>query len=283
MGIKVLDCTLRDGAYIVNSSFGDKNIKEIITALNNAKIDIIECGWLRDATHKKDSVIFAEPNETKEYINLKNSKYALMFDYGKYDINKLNNNNGLIDIIRIAFYKKNIDEISFLAEKAKSKGYQVFLQPSNIKEYSYSEIEKLCKRANFVGVDAVYIVDSFGSLFPEDLDNIIPVFDETVNPNIEIGFHSHNNLQLSLALSIKFINSLKRNIIIDSSLSGIGRCAGNTKTEILLEYLNRFYKTNYNQEFIWKTLEKNITPLYKKFSWEYTPQKGLLGIKNLHP
>ena len=98
----------------------------------------------------------------------------------------------------------------------------------------------MCKRANFIGVNACYIVDSFGSMFPEDMDLILSIFEETLDNQIELGFHSHNNIQLSLALSIKFINDAKRDIIIDSTLQGIGRGAGNTKTELLLEYMNRY-------------------------------------------
>ena len=162
-----------------------------------------------------------------------------MFDYGRYDVNKLKQKRN-VDIIRIAFYKEDLDRISFVAEEVKNKGYKVCLQASNTIAYSEKEIETLCKRANFLGVDSVYIVDSFGSMYPENLDKIIAVYDEIVDKNIEIGFHSHNNMQLSLALSMQFIKCLSdRNILVDSSLCGIGRGAGNTQTELLVEYLNK--------------------------------------------
>ena len=278
MGIKVLDCTLRDGAYVVNSLFGKETIKDIITSLHSAGIDIIECGWLKDCSYNKDSVFYNTPEDLK---NL-SSDFALMFDYGKYDINKLNNTCSSI-IIRIAFHKNNLDEVSFAVEQIKTKGYKVFLQPSYITEYSEKEIENLCKRADFINADAVYIVDSSGSMYPEDLARIIPVFNENVSKNIEIGFHSHNNIQLSFGLAIQFINTLKtRNIIVDSSLCGLGRGAGNIKTELLAEYLNKSEK-RYDTTIIQKCIDKNILPLYKKYNWEYTPQLGLKGIKGLHP
>ena len=283
VGLKILDCTLRDGAYVVDSMFGDRNIKNIIKILSDTGIDIIECGWLRDLPHEKDSVYFNIPDDAREYITQKSSKFALMFDYGRYDINNLPHNNGLIDIIRIAFYKKNLDGILFAAEKVKSRGYKVFLQPSNIRAYTENEIIKLCRRGNFIGADAIYIVDSFGSMFPEDLENIIPIFDETVSKNIEIGFHSHNNIQLSFALTIQFINSLtNRNIIIDSSLCGLGRGAGNTKTELLIEYLDQ-QGIIYNKEALWGGINDTILPFYDKYNWEYTPKHGFKGIYKLHP
>lgn len=283
MGIKVLDCTLRDGSYVVNSVFGKECIRNIISSLSLAGVEIVECGWLRDVQHKPDSAYFNIPEELIDYLPTKRSEYSLMFDYGRYDISKLPQNSGLIDIIRIAFYKKSLDEISFAVEGVKSKGYKVFLQPSNVKEYSERELQKLCERANFLEVDSVYIVDSFGSMFPEDLEKIVPVFSETVHPEIGIGFHSHNSIQMSLALTIQFIKLMKeREISVDSSLCGIGRGAGNTKTELLLEYLNK-HGAGYDMDIIKDAIEKNIRPLYKDYNWEYTPDKGYRGIKGLHP
>lgn len=272
MGIKVLDCTLRDGAYVVNGNFGSECIQGIFDTLKLAGVDIIECGWLKNAPHNSDCVFYNQPNGITDC--------AFMFDYGKFDIDKLE--RGENNIIRIAFYKKDLDKISFAAEAVKNKGYKVFLQASNTIEYDEKELEHLCRRANFIGVDAVYIVDSFGSMFPEDLDRILPVYDEIVDKNIQIGFHSHNNIQLSMGLSIKFINTLERDIVVDASLGGLGRGGGNTQTEILLEYLNRHgggYKTEYIQEGI----KKYIEPIYKDYSWGYSPNMAYKGLKGLHP
>lgn len=272
MGIKVLDCTLRDGAYVVNGCFGKERIQGIFDTLSSAGVDIIECGWLKDAPQNPDCVFYNQPNNQ--------TGCAFMFDYGKFDINKLE--RGQNNIIRIAFYKKDLDKISFAAEAVKNKGYKVFLQASNTIEYEEKELAHLCRRANFIGVDAVYIVDSFGSMFPEDLDKILPVYDEIVDKNIQIGFHSHNNIQLSMGLSIKFINSLERDIVVDSSLCGLGRGSGNTQTEILLEYLNR-HGSGYKMQFIREGIEKYIEPLYKNYSWGYSPNMAYRGLNGLHP
>ena len=282
MSIKLLDCTLREGAYVVDAHFGYNTIISIINLLSSSGIEIIECGRLANCCFDKNSVYFANPCNIEHFIAKKSAQIALMFDFGKYNVENIPRNNGAVDIIRIAFYKKNLDEISFIAEKVKEKGYKVFLQPSNIMEYNNSDLAKLCKRSNFIGIDAVYIVDSFGSMFPEDLTRFISFFDNYVDAKIDIGFHSHNSLQLSFALSMQFINSMQRNIIVDSSLCGIGRGAGITKTELLTEFLSRNNK-NYNIDTIWQCLEKNILPLYKKYNWEYTPDKAYRGIHGLHP
>lgn len=278
MGIKVLDCTLRDGAYVVNGKYGKECIPGVISFLRAAGVDIVECGWLKNQLSAEGSVFFNQPSDLK----MESSSYALMLDYGKYDIDKLDLKSN-VGIIRIAFYKEDLDKISFAAEKIKSKGYQVFLQASNTIDYSEKELGKLCKRAAFVGVDSVYIVDSFGSMFPEDLERLTDIYDELIGQNIEIGFHSHNNIQLSFGLALQFIKKMRhRNIIVDSSLCGIGRGAGNVQTELLLEYLKK-QGEEYNTDFIWQGIEKYIEPLYKEHSWQYTPQKGFKGINSLHP
>ncbi len=283
MGMKILDCTLRDGAYVVDSKFGFNNIRDIITCLSLAGIDIIECGWLRDYDYGKDSVFYRIPKDIEQYLPSKKSEYSLMFDYGRYDVTQLPKNDGIIDIIRIAFYKKNIDNIPFVAEYVKNKGYKVFLQPSNIMEYSDKEINKLCTRANHIGVDSVYIVDSFGSMFTEDLEIIIQKFVSVLNSNIRIGFHSHNSIQMSLALTIEFIKMLNDcDVYVDASLAGMGRGAGNTKTELLTEYLNR-NGYSYDTSILWKCIQKNIIKFYDVNNWEYSPEKGYRGINNLHP
>ena len=108
MGIKVLDCTLRDGAYVVNGCFGKERIQGIFDTLSSAGVDIIECGWLKDAPQSPDCVFYNQPNNQ--------TGCAFMFDYGKYDIEKLQ--HGQNNIIRIAFYKKDLDKISFAAEES---------------------------------------------------------------------------------------------------------------------------------------------------------------------
>ena len=284
MSIKILDCTLRDGAYVVDSVFGQNRIKSILSLLSSANIDIIECGWLRNCEYQPDSVSFNIPENLKNFLpDKKKSEYSLMFDFGKYDITKLSENSGIIDIIRVSFYKKDLDKIEKTLTTIKKLGYKLFLQPSNIKEYSDKEIEQLCSISNTANADSVYIVDSFGSMFPEDLDRIMKTFDKLINKKISIGFHSHNSIQLSMGLSLRFIEKMShRNIFVDSTLCGLGRGAGNAKTEILCEYLNRI-GCLYPMEFIHKAIESDIKPLYSSYDWEYTPERGYKGIKGQHP
>ena len=66
--IELLDCTLRDGSYIVNGDFGADVIRGILRKLDAARMDIIECGWLKDAPHKDGSAYFHVPEDVRSYL-----------------------------------------------------------------------------------------------------------------------------------------------------------------------------------------------------------------------
>ena len=277
MKTQVLDCTLRDGAYVVESDFGESRIRNIISALVKAKVDIVECGWLRNSKPQEGSVAFNSPLDAEKYL-VDGTKYAMMFDFGKYDLANLPSRAGRVEIIRMSFYKRNLYDILPAIKTVQECGYQIYLQPSNIKEYAKEDVLELIKIANCAKVDALYIVDSFGSMFPNELEILMENFAQNVDPQIKIGFHSHNNIQLSFGLSIEFLTKMKRDIIVDSTLCGIGRGAGNTKTELILSYLKR-----YDLEPIWDVISKEIEPIKSIKNWEYSVKTAQKGLRNMHP
>ena len=138
--IELLDCTLRDGAYIVNAEFGEKAIKGIIKNLQNANVDIIECGWLKDTPHKPGTSFFHVPDDLKQYmVGPKNkfSTYVMMIDYNRYDCSQLPQYDGeTIDAIRVVFPKDKVAEGIALVDVIRDKGYRVFLQAANTLGYS---------------------------------------------------------------------------------------------------------------------------------------------------
>ena len=113
MKVKVLDCTLRDGAYIVNGNFSKASIRGIVDKLNTARIDIIEVGWLKDDEHKEGSTYYHVPSDFSKYLNEKkeNTIYTVMIDYNRYDISKLPQNDK--NNISIVIYHNSINSIFF--------------------------------------------------------------------------------------------------------------------------------------------------------------------------
>ncbi len=286
--ISILDCTLRDGAYITEGKFGFNAIKGIIGNLANSKIDIIETGWLKDIVHEKNSTYFGCVEDIIPYLpkEKNNSLFSVMMDYGRYDINKLSpNKNDSIDAIRLVFPKeKHIEAIRF-SEKIKQQGYKLYLQAANTLGYSKEDLYSLIEETNKIKPVGLSIVDTFGVMYEDDLEEIYSILDKHLDKDIQLGFHSHNNLQMSFALSIKFLKlakNSKRDIILDSSLVGMGRGAGNTCSELLVNYTNKYLNTNYNYNCIMDTIDVYMKKFIANYDWGYSIPFCIAGQLGSH-
>lgn len=286
--IKLLDCTLRDGAYIVDSMFGDSTIKGIISKLQNAGVEIIECGWLKNFEHENGSSFFHVPSDLGKYITNKspNTTYVAMIDWDRYDLNFLpSNDNNYLDAIRVVFPKGKHKQGIEVGEEISRKGYKVFYQAANTLGYSDDELIELADDINKSNTVGLSVVDTFGAMYEEDLERILNVLDSRLNKNIKLGFHSHNNQQLSFSLTtwfLKFFKDSEREIIIDSSLCGMGRGAGNATTELVISYLNKKYDTHYNLDEIMDAIDIYMTYFQENYSWGYSTPYFISGLYCCH-
>lgn len=286
--IECLDCTLRDGAYIVEGQFGTPAIKGIISKLQEAGIEIIECGWLKNQEHKVGTTFFKLPKDLEKYIDEKNSNqtYVVMIDWDRYDIDSLPDWDGkTIDGIRVVFphgkYKEGIN----IGEKIKKKGYQVYFQIANTLAYTEKDLKELANCVNRVLPESISVVDTFGAMYPEDLERIVKILDNSLDYDIKLGFHSHNNQQLSFSLTMTFIEMLKdshRGIVVDSSLCGMGRGAGNATTELVVSYLNRKWNTHYNIDAIMDAIDIYMEYFKENFRWGYSTPYFIAGLYGAH-
>lgn len=285
--VKVLDCTLRDGGYVVNMDFGERTIKGIIGKLCETKIDIIECGFLKDVDYRPGITTFNKIEEINRYLPDKNvnTSFVAMIDYGRYSVEKLTNYNGKgVDALRDCFFKKDRFEAMRLAQEIIHKGYKVYIQPVDILGYSDSELLELIEKVNEIRPFAFSIVDTFGSMYLEDLTRIYYLVNNNLHKNIKIGFHSHNNLQLSFALSQKFaeISFGEREVIIDTTVCGMGRGAGNTPTELIISFLNKKYNHRYNLNALLDLIDVHMDKFLKNYSWGYNTPNFIAGIHGSH-
>lgn len=286
--IRLLDCTLRDGAYITNGDFGEPVIRGMISKLQDAGTDIIECGWLKNAPCPRGSVYYHTPEDLRQYLARKNPKctYAVMIDWDRYDLSGLPVYDGTsLDAIRVVFphgkYRQGIEVGCGIREK----GYQVFFQAANTMAYSDAELTELAEAIN--GSDAVClsIVDTFGAMYPEDLERIVRVLHHKLKPEVTLGFHSHNNQQLSFALTIKFIQLLRdsgRNIVVDSSLCGMGRGAGNATTELVTSYLNKKCQCHYDMDAVMDAIDIYMEYFKENYQWGYSTPNFIAGLYGCH-
>ena len=296
--MQLLDCTLRDGAYIVDAKFGTSAIKGIIDKLQKANIEIIECGWLKNTEHKIGTTFFHVPEDISKYVNKKseNSIFVAMIDWDRYDLNYLpQNNNSILDAIRVVFPRGKAKEGIEVGRQILAKGYKVFFQAANTLAYTDEELVELAECVNGIDAEALSIVDTFGAMYEEDLDRIIEKLDETLDPRIKLGFtldpriklgfHSHNNQQLSFALTQYFVNRLQyseRDVVVDASLCGMGRGAGNTTTELAASFLNRKYDCGYEMDQILDAIDLYMGYFKENYSWGYSTPYFISGMYCCH-
>lgn len=286
--ISLLDCTLRDGAYINGSSFGQAAIRGIIKKLQDAGVEIIECGWLKDACYTEGSTYYHLPSDMEKYLTDRDKRvtYVAMIDYDRYDDAVLPECDGRsIDAIRVVFPRGKADDALLIAKRIRDKGYKVYLQAANTLGYSDKELEELTGAVNEFRPEALSIVDTFGAMYEDNLTHIVEILDSRLRDEIGLGFHSHNNQQLSFALSthfIKLMESKNRRIIVDSSLSGMGRGAGNTTTELMASYLNRKYHGNYDMDSILDAIDMYIGPIRARYKWGYSTPYFIAGLYQAH-
>ena len=167
----------------------------------------------------------------------------------------------------------------------KNKGYKVFFQAANTLAYSDDDLIELAEAMNEVDPMSVSIVDTFGAMYKDDLERIVKILDEKLDTNIKLGFHSHNNQQLSFALTIDFIEMFEnseRKIIVDSSLCGMGRGAGNTTTELITSYLNRKRSCNYNLDSIMESIDTYMSYFLENYHWGYSTPYFIAGLYCCH-
>ena len=285
--IQLLDCTLRDGAYITNGDFGVPAIVGLIKKLSEAKIDIIECGWLKNSPHTEGSSYYHVPSDLERYLIRKDldKTYVVMIDWDRYDLSQLPQYDGKsIDAIRVVFPHGKHKEGIKVGEEIKKKGYKVFLQAANTMAYSNEDLVDLAKCVNKLMPVSLSVVDTFGAMYPNDLNRIISVLDAELENDIALGFHSHNNMQLSFALTMTFVESLvgKRNVIVDSSLCGMGRGAGNSTTELVVSYLNKMHHKDYDMNDIMDAIDLYMVTFQQKYQWGYSTPYFIAGLYQCH-
>lgn len=286
--IHVLDCTLRDGGYCNQWKFGAGNIVKLMHGLVKANIDVIECGYIsQNAKGDADSTEFATFEEVERYMPEDRGKqiFVAMINYGEYDIRQVPEwHEGRVDGIRVAFHKTDAGEAVEFCRQLSDKGYLVFVQPMVSVSYSDEEFIRLINNVNQIKPYAFYIVDSFGMMKKKDLIRLFYMVEHNLDSDIWIGFHSHNNLQLAYSNAQSLVDlQTSRNILIDSSVYGMGRGSGNLNTELFVEYLNEYFNSNYFIRPLLTIIDEILSDFYKKNYWGYSLSKYLSASYNIHP
>ena len=248
-------------------------------------------GFLTDKPHSEDDSLFTTTSEMKKVTAHKgNSMVAGMIALGEKetDAEKLDpaDKTG-VDIVRITFHN-DIAEIAKainFAHTLMGKGYKVCMQPVGTTTYTDEELVYLIKKMNELKPYAFYLVDTLGTLYKDKLMHFVNLIDSNLDKSIKLGFHSHNNLQMSYSNAQLIVeHDSDREFILDSSLYGMGRGAGNLNTELIARFVNEYEgKNRYNLVPILDGIDNHIYPLSLRYSWGYNAHYYMSAIHNCHP
>ena len=287
--ISLLDCTLRDGGYINDWKFGQENLVSIFERLVDSGVDIIEIGFL-DERRPFDIDRSIMPNTACAdrvfgSLDKKNSTIVGMIDYGTCSVDNLSPcKDSFLDGIRVIFKKHLMHEAMEFCRQVKALGYKVFSQLVSITSYTDDELLELIELVNDVKPYAVSMVDTYGLLHPDDLLHYYDLLDDNVVPEVQIGFHAHNNFQLGYANALTFLSKLgKHDIVVDGTLFGMGKSAGNAPIELIAMTLNEKYGGKYNIDALLEAINESVLSIYKDKPWGYNLFFYLCAKNRCHP
>ena len=286
--IKVVDCTIRDGGLVNNFEFTDDFVRDLYKTNIKAGIDYMEFGYKADKDIFDESKFgkwkFCTDDDIRSVVgdNDTDLKISVMADVGRCNFKRdiIDKSNSPIDMIRVATYINTIPAAIEIVEYCKNKGYETTI---NIMAVSKSNDSDLDDALTIIGqscVDEIYIVDSYGSLYPEQMRRLAEKYLECgEKKKKKIGIHAHNNQQLAFANTIETLTMGVS--YLDSTVSSMGRGAGNCPTELLLGFLKN---PKYNIIPILKFIEHHILKLKEDgVIWGYDVPYLLTGRLNQHP
>lgn len=288
--IRILDCTLRDGGYLIGRQFGEDTIKGITEGLAGAGIDIIEVGFLQTAGQGPESTVYGKISETEAVVGPvkklhPETRFDILADVSRFDFSGLEPQAGLgVDTIRVCFFKWELEEAKKACRTVRSRGYRILLQPVDIMGYTDGETEELAGAAGQMDIESFSIVDTHGRMYLDDLRRKFEILDGVLPESCHIGLHTHNNSQLSVGLLqyITEINEGRRKLVLDGSLGGMGRGAGNAPTELAASFLNSRKGGNYSIDKILDTIDRYIEPKKEEAGWGYSTKNFVAGYTAAH-
>ena len=284
----LLDCTLRDGGYINDWRFGENTIRGICRLLAQAGLDYIEVGFLKGDTYDADRSMFPDTDSFSNVICPKSthSKYVGMLDMSApVPITQIKpRNESTIDGIRVIFKKDKLDLAYEYCKKVKELGYFVTVNFVSTDQYTDKEFIDGIERFNTLYPAVMTIVDTFGMIKRKQFMRLVYLADNNMAEGVMLGYHAHNNLQQAFGNAEALIEmNLKRDVLIDACVFGMGRGAGNLNLELFAEHMNDSREKNYKIEPILEIMDSYLNEIYRTKFWGYSLPLYLSATAGCHP
>ncbi len=286
--IKILDATLRDGGLVNNFAFTDEFVKDLYHANVKAGIDYMEFGYKadRDEFDPKEygKWKFCNEEDLRNIVGDNNTdlKISILADAGRtnYKRDLLPRSESVIDMVRVAAYIYQIPSAIEMIEDAHAKGYETTINIMAVSRVREDQLEQSLELLANTNVDVIYIVDSFGVYYPEEIIKLTEKYMQIAKAKgKKLGIHAHNNQQLAFANTIE---ALRHGVsYLDATVSGMGRGAGNCYVESLLSFLRN---PKYNISPIMDFVSEHMDKIREEGAvWGYDIPYMLTGILNSHP
>ncbi|MCL5270459.1 MAG: aldolase catalytic domain-containing protein [bacterium] len=285
--IKIHDCTIRDGGLINQHCFDDEFVKAVYDTLVAAGVDYMEMGYKADKKIFSPAEFgkwkFSDEDDIRRVVgdNATSLKLSVMADAERTDYHTdiLPKDHSVIDCIRVATYIHQIPAALDMVKDAHDKGYETTLNLMAISQVQDRELTDALDAIVQSPVNSIYVVDSFGALYSEQIHYLILTYLRAVEgTHIDVGIHAHNNQELAYANTIEaLIVGASR---LDATIMGMGRGAGNCPLELLIGFLKN---PKFHQRPVIQCIRDHFVPLRQKIEWGYMIPYMITGQLNTHP
>lgn len=286
--IKVMDVTIRDGGLCNNFEFTDDFVSELYKINVKSGVDYMEFGYKASKNMFNESDYgkwkFCKEEDIRAIVgeNVTDLKISVMADVGRcdYKTDFLPKSESVIDMVRVACYVHQISAAIEMIEYLSSLGYETTCNIMAVSQVPTEQITQALEMLSDSSVDVIYLVDSFGSLYPENACELAQTYMSIAEKaGKSVGFHAHNNQNLAFANTIETLSYGVS--YLDASMQGMGRGAGNCAMELLLGFLKN---PKYNMYHLLDFIENYVKPLREKgIMWGYDLPYMLTGLFNRHP
>ncbi|MBP3889897.1 MAG: hypothetical protein J6D01_01670 [Muribaculaceae bacterium] len=284
--IEILDCTLRDGGYVNNWNFGIEPSQEIVNAVCSAGADYAELGFIRLGEYEHGKMQFTDMSQVAGLFRPSTHKLAIMVELGYgYPAEAFPvRSDDTADLIRVTIWKRMMSQGVDYCMQLRNKGYEVGVQATRTDQYSPDEFAEFVRLYNQVEPKAFYIVDTFGLMDKNMLLSYAKIADDNLTSEARIGYHAHNNMQQAVCNAVAFAeHNWNHDLIIDTSVMGIGRGAGNLPEEVFFKYLNEKQNGAYYITPLYDVAERHLQPIYERTPWGYSVPYLLSAANGCNP
>ena len=286
--VYLLDCTLRDGGYVNDWQFGAETIKGFGKKIAQTGVEYYEVGFMKGDIFDPNRAVFPDMESFAQMIapKAKKMKYVAMLDMSApVPMKRIVPCDGTsVDGIRVIFKKDKLDLAYSYCEHVQKMGYFLSVNFVGTDAYSDEEFIEGIKKFNALKPDAMAIVDSFGLIKRKQFMRLVYLADNNMAEGIALAYHAHNNLQQAMGNAEALVEmNLKRDLIIDACVFGMGRGAGNLNLELFAEYMNENHDKHYKIEPMLEIMDEYLNDIYKNKFWGYSLPLYLSASFGCHP